>query len=142
MFGKRKKSKGEQVDAAARYERPGIFDTGEMVSAEKAIRSARSHILFFALLFAGLFGWMCFYFTSSALEDRVKLFNNDYSKRDELLETRNGLGSIYASDSETEEAVWRSIISMIFCIRICRCRTKSAMTAGKMRTRGSIRATM
>lgn len=101
MFGKRKKSKGEQVDAAARYERPGIFDTGEMVSAEKAIRSARSHILFFALLFAGLFGWMCFYFTSSALEDRVKLFNNDYNKRDELLETRNRRGSIYASDSET-----------------------------------------
>ena len=101
MFGKRKKSKGEQADAAARYVRPGIFDTGEMMNAEKARKSARSHILFFALLFAGLFGWMCFYFTRSAIADRVKLFNNDYNKRDELLETRNRRGSIYASDSET-----------------------------------------
>ena len=38
---------------------------------EKERKAARSHIIFFAILFAVLFGWMCFYFTQTAIEDRV-----------------------------------------------------------------------
>ena len=68
---------------------------------EKERKAARSHIIFFAILFAVLFGWMCFYFTQTAIEDRVELFDNDYNHRDELLATRNRRGGIYASDSET-----------------------------------------
>ena len=68
---------------------------------EREKKAARWHIIFFAVLFALLFGWMCFYFTQTAIEDRVELFNNDYNHRDELLATRNRRGSIYASDSET-----------------------------------------
>ena len=68
---------------------------------EREKKAARSHIIFFAVVFALLFGWMCFYFTQTAIEDRVELFNNDYNHRDELLATRNRRGSIYASDSET-----------------------------------------
>ena len=68
---------------------------------EREKKAARSHIIFFAVVFALLFGWMCFYFTQTAIEDRVELFNNDYNHRDELLATRNRRGGIYASDSET-----------------------------------------
>ena len=68
---------------------------------EKEKRAARNNMTFFAVLFALLFGWMCFYFTQTAIEDRVELFDNDYNHRDELLATRNRRGSIYASDSET-----------------------------------------
>lgn len=77
------------------------IDASRWERAEKEKKAARLHITFFAVMFALLFGWMCFYFTQTAIEDRVKLFNNDYNKRDELLETRNRRGSIYASDSET-----------------------------------------
>ena len=68
---------------------------------EREKKAARSHIIFFAVIFALLFGWMCFYFTQTAIEERVELFNNDYNHRDELLATRNRRGGIYASDSET-----------------------------------------
>ena len=68
---------------------------------EQEKKAARAHIFFFAIAFAVLFGWMCFYFTSTAIEDKVELFDNDYNHRDELLATRNRRGSIYASDSET-----------------------------------------
>ena len=101
MFGKRKKASGGAPDTQKPAFHPADFDPGEMAKAEKARKAARFHILFFAVVFAGLFGWMCFYFTSSAIADKVKLFDNDYNKRDELLETRIRRGNIYASDSET-----------------------------------------
>ncbi len=68
---------------------------------EKEKKTARRQMTFFAVLFALLFGWMCFYFTQTALENKVELFDNDYNHRDELLAMRNRRGSIYASDSET-----------------------------------------
>ena len=81
---------------------PGVqINPDRWERAEKEKKAARAHIIFFAVAFALLFGWMCFYFTQTAIEDRVELFDNDYNKRDELLETRNRRGSIYASDSET-----------------------------------------
>ena len=72
-----------------------------MEKLEREKKAARFHIILFAVVFALLFGWMCFYFTQTAIEDKVELFNNDYNKRDELLETRNRRGRIYASDEET-----------------------------------------
>ena len=68
---------------------------------EKEKKTARRQMTFFAVLFALLFGWMCFYFTQTAIENKVELFDNDYNHRDELLAARNRRGSIYASDSET-----------------------------------------
>ena len=68
---------------------------------EKEKKTARRQMTFFAVLFALLFGWMCFYFTQSAIENKVELFDNDYNHREELLAMRNRRGSIYASDSET-----------------------------------------
>ena len=68
---------------------------------EKEKKTARRQMTFFAVLFALLFGWMCFYFTQTAIENKVTLFDNDYNHRDELLAKRNRRGSIYASDSET-----------------------------------------
>ncbi|MBQ9033909.1 MAG: hypothetical protein IJ107_04490, partial [Lachnospiraceae bacterium] len=68
---------------------------------EKEKKTARRQMTFFAVLFALLFGWMCFYFTQTAIENKVELFDNDYNHRDELLAMRNRRGSIYASDSET-----------------------------------------
>ena len=80
----------------------GVFTIpSRMEKIEREKKAARFHIIFFAVLFALLFGWMCFYFTQTAIEDKVELFNNDYNKRDELLEARNRRGSIYASDEET-----------------------------------------
>ena len=72
-----------------------------MERIEKEKKTARSQMTFFAVLFALLFGWMCFYFTQTAIENKVELFDNDYNHRDELLAARNRRGSIYASDSET-----------------------------------------
>ena len=68
---------------------------------EKEKKTARKQMTFFAVLFALLFGWMCFYFTQTAIENKVGLFDNDYNHRDELLAARNRRGSIYASDAET-----------------------------------------
>ena len=68
---------------------------------EKEKKTARRQMTFFAVLFALLFGWMCFYFTQSAIENKATLFDNDYNHREELLAMRNRRGSIYASDSET-----------------------------------------
>ena len=80
----------------------GVYNTtARMEQLEKEKKTARAHIIFFAVLFALLFGWMCFYFTQTAIENKVELFNNDYNKRDELLETRNLRGVIYAADEET-----------------------------------------
>jgi len=80
----------------------GVFTIpSRMEKIEREKKAARFHIIFFAVLFALLFGWMCFYFTQTAIEDKVELFNNDYNRRDELLEARNRRGSIYASDEET-----------------------------------------
>ena len=80
----------------------GVFTIpSRMEKIEREKKAARLNITFFAVLFALLFGWMCFYFTQTAIEDKVELFNNDYNKRDELLEARNRRGSIYASDEET-----------------------------------------
>ena len=99
IFQKKNKSSG-QDSAAGYYENAGGGETiWEKIEREK--KGARTHIIFFAVLFAVLFGWMCFYFTQTAIEDRVELFDNDYNHRDELLATRNRRGSIYASDSET-----------------------------------------
>ena len=101
MLGFRKKN--ETSGRGPEYN-PGqgmYFDTARWERFEKEKKAARHHIVFFAVLFALLFGWMCFYFTQTAIEDRVKLFDNDYNKRDELLETRIRRGSVYASDSET-----------------------------------------
>ena len=68
---------------------------------EKEKKTARKQMTCFAVLFALLFGWMCFYFTQTAIENKVGLFDNDYNHRDELLAARNRRGSIYASDAET-----------------------------------------
>ena len=68
---------------------------------EKEKKTARKQMTFFAVLFALLFGWMYFYFTQTAIENKVGLFDNDYNHRDELLAARNRRGSIYASDAET-----------------------------------------
>ena len=101
MFGKRKKKENTAPASPAPAFHSSEYDPGEVERAEKNRKSARAHILFFAVVFAALFGWMCFHFTRTAIADRVKLFDNDYNKRDELLETRNRRGSIYASDAET-----------------------------------------
>ncbi len=101
MFGKNKNKENTAPPSPAPAFHAAGFDPAEMERAEKTRKSARAHILFFAVVFAALFGWMCFYFTRSAIADKVKLFDNDYNKRDELLETRNRRGSIYASDAET-----------------------------------------
>ena len=68
---------------------------------EKEKKTARRQMFSFAVLFAMLFGWMCFYFTQTAVENKVELFDNDYNHRDELLAMRNRRGGIYASDAET-----------------------------------------
>ena len=101
MFGSRKKpnTSGPQPEynpSAGTYTIPT-----RMEKIEREKKAARINITFFAVLFALLFGWMCFYFTQTAIEDKVELFNNDYNKRDELLEARNRRGRIYASDEET-----------------------------------------
>ena len=81
---------------------PGLYaGSSKWDKLEKEKKAARTHITFFAVFFALLFGWMCFYFTQTAIENKVEMFNNDYNHRDELLATRNRRGSIYASDSET-----------------------------------------
>ena len=138
MFGKRKKASGGAPDTQKPAFHPADFDPGEMAKAEKARKAARFHILFFAVVFAGLFGWMCFYFTSSAIADKVKLFDNDYNKRDELLETRIRRGNIYASDSET---LLRNTSSMTFCTQTCRCQIRCGMTKRKTRMTSFIPAT-
>ena len=106
-FSKKNKQPGEAPQSTPQP-RPGYqpsqgapIDPDRWEQAEKEKKAARLHIIFFAVVFAVLFGWMCFYFTQTAIEDKVELFDNDYNKRDELLETRNRRGSIYASDSET-----------------------------------------
>ena len=101
MFGKRKNKEKTAPASPAPAFHSADFDPGEVERTEKNRKSTRAHILFFAVVFAALFGWMCFYFTRTAIADKVKLFDNDYNKRDELLETRNRRGSIYASDEET-----------------------------------------
>lgn len=101
MFNFRKKTNRPEGNPSLSSTQELHVDPERWDRVEKEKKSARIHITFFAVLFALLFGWMCFYFTQTALEDKVKLFNNDYNKRDELLETRNRRGSIYASDSET-----------------------------------------
>ena len=61
----------------------------------------RRHILLFVVVFVLLFAAMGYSFISTAIRDKVELFDNDYNKRDELLEQRNRRGGIYASDRET-----------------------------------------
>ena len=101
MFGSRKKTNtsGPQPEYNPSS---GVFTIpSRMEKLEREKKAARLNITFFAVLFALLFGWMCFYFTQTAIEKKVELFNNDYNKRDELLEARNRRGKIYASDEET-----------------------------------------
>ena len=61
----------------------------------------KRHILLFAIIFVLLFAAMCYAFISTALRDKVELFDNDYNRRDELLEQKNRRGAIYASDCDT-----------------------------------------
>lgn len=78
-----------------------VLDYAQREKAERKRRAAKRHIVFFTLLFVALFVYMAYYFVSYAVENRVELFNNDYNKRDELLESRNKRGNIYASDAQT-----------------------------------------
>lgn len=99
MFGKKKKSPNE-TDAGIPLSAPGA-DPSQRERMERKRRAAKRHIVMFSVVFVALFVWMGCYFVRYALENRVELFNNDYNKRDELLESRNRRGNIYASDSET-----------------------------------------
>ena len=101
MFSFLKKNGGPAGKPESNPYADPVINAARLERAEKEKKAARLHIIFFAVLFAVLFGWMCFYFTQTAIEDRVELFDNDYNKRDELLETKIRRGSIYASDSET-----------------------------------------
>ncbi len=99
VFRKKKTSPPPKQDPG--WEQTLQDENSKWEKIEKEKKAARVHIGFFAILFAVLFGWMCFYFTQTAIEDRVELFNNNYNHRDELLATRNRRGSIYASDAQT-----------------------------------------
>lgn len=99
MFGKKKKA---QNIAGAGAGMPGSgADPAQREKMDKKRRATKRHIAMFTVVFAALFVWMGYYFVRYALENRVELFNNDYNKRDELLESRNRRGNIYASDAET-----------------------------------------
>ena len=60
----------------------------------------RRHILLFAVIFVLLFAAMGYSFISTAIRDKVELFDNDYNSRDLLLEEHNRRGRILAAGGE------------------------------------------
>lgn len=73
---------------------------GNEVIVESVRKKARHQIVFTAVLFIVLFSVMSAYFCSYAIKNRRELFDNDYNKRDALLEEHNKRGRILSADGE------------------------------------------
>ncbi len=109
-FFKKKKEKNENTGNSGPWMQGGHLEDPaprvdmsdqEILAREKARKATKRHILLFSMVFAVLFSAMTYYFVSTAITNKITLFNNDYNHRDQLLASKNRRGNIYASDSET-----------------------------------------
>lgn len=70
------------------------------VPGEEYRRKIRHRLRGFAIVFIALFAVLVVYFVHYALANQVKLFDNNYNHRDELLAQKNSKGTIYSADRQ------------------------------------------
>lgn len=75
-------------------------DAAAPVTGAEYRRKMRHRLRGFGIVFIILFALLVVYFVHYAISNQVKLFDNDYNHRDELLEKRNSKGTIYSSDGQ------------------------------------------
>lgn len=91
--------RGSAPDSDNRSQNDGGSDSAP-IPGEEYRRKIRHRLRGFAIVFIGLFAVLVVYFVHYALANQVKLFDNNYNHRDELLAQRNTKGTIYSADGE------------------------------------------